>query len=437
VSYGVATGTATGCAITSGVLSSTSAGTCVVTLNKATDTNYLAASSSPTTVTLAKAPQSPITLTSTSGTYGVGLAMAFTGGSGGGAVTYGVANGTATGCAITSGVLSSTSAGTCVVTVNKASDTNYLAASSSPTTVTLSPSAKAPSTTTMFESRSTVNYGNEGAQIFTAIVSGLTSNTQPTGVMTFKFGAQTLCSTSNSFWVNAHAVSYSCALTSVELPVGSYSVVAFYSGDGHYLASSSSPAMYFTVAKDSSKTVVSESATHALYGSEGGVTFKATVTAFYGESVAGDPVTIHVGSALCSGVTNPSGVFSCSVANSALPAGSYPVSATYAGDTNIAGSSSTNSTTFAVWVAPVFTSANSAGAVVGHFFSFHVSATGYPTVSYSISGALPAGVSFNGSTGLLSGTPANGTALTWTFTITATNSVGSTSQLFKLKITAH
>jgi hypothetical protein len=426
------------CHLSGTTLSATGSGTCYVSAIKSGDANWLVSTASALqSFVFTATAQTPITLTSTSGIYGVGLTMTFTGGSGTGLVSYGVANGTATGCSITSGVLSSTSAGTCIVTVNKASDTNYLAASSAPATVTLSPSAKAPSTTTMSQSRSTVTYGNEGAQTFTAIVSGLTSNTQPTGTMTFKFGAQTLCSTPTFYWVNAHAVSFSCSLSSVELPAGSYTVVAVYSGDSHYAGSTSSPALSFTVAKDSSKTVVSESATHALYGSEGGVIFKAKVTAFYGESVAGDPVTIHIGSATCSGVTNGSGVFSCSIANSALPAGSYPVSATYAGDTNVAGSSSTNSTTFAVWVAPVFTSANNASAVVGHFFSFHVSATGYPAVSYSISGAMPSGVSFNSSTGVLSGTPANGTAGTWTFTITATNSAGSTSQTFKLKITAH
>src|SRR5580704_10359627 len=45
-------GTASGCAVSSGQLNSTSAGTCFVTATKAADANYNAISSAPTTVTL-------------------------------------------------------------------------------------------------------------------------------------------------------------------------------------------------------------------------------------------------------------------------------------------------------------------------------------------------------------------------------------------------
>ncbi|MGD0692845.1 MAG: putative Ig domain-containing protein [Acidimicrobiales bacterium] len=57
--------------------------------------------------------------------------------------------------------------------------------------------------------------------------------------------------------------------------------------------------------------------------------------------------------------------------------------------------------------------------------------------SVFVSGTLPHGVSFNTSTGVLSGTPSNGTTGTYHVTITATNSFGSTSQAFTLNVTAH
>jgi PKD repeat protein len=46
-------------------------------------------------------------------------------------------------------------------------------------------------------------------------------------------------------------------------------------------------------------------------------------------------------------------------------------------------------------------------------------------------------VSFNSSTGVLSGTPGNGTTGNYTVTITATNAFGSTSQTFTLHVTSH
>jgi hypothetical protein len=88
-------------------------------------------------VTISKAMQSALTLSSTSGTYGTPLTLVVSGGSTAGAVTYVVANGSATGCSQTSGSLTSTSSGTCTVTATMASDTNFNAVSSAATTVTL------------------------------------------------------------------------------------------------------------------------------------------------------------------------------------------------------------------------------------------------------------------------------------------------------------
>jgi hypothetical protein len=111
------------------------------------------------------------------------------------------------------------------------------------------------------------------------------------------------------------------------------------------------------------------------------------------------------------------------------------VSATYAGDSNINGSNSTNALSFSVGVKPVFASATSTSDAVGHSFSFTVTASGSPT--FAISGSLPHGVTFNTSTGVLSGSPSAGTTGTYNVTITATNSFGSTSQAFTLNVTAH
>ena len=82
--------------------------------------------------------QAPLTITSLSGTLGNFLTLAVSGGSGTGAVTFSVTNGTAGGCAIAGNNLSATSAGTCLVTATKAGDTTYLPVSSSATSVPFS-----------------------------------------------------------------------------------------------------------------------------------------------------------------------------------------------------------------------------------------------------------------------------------------------------------
>jgi hypothetical protein len=75
--------------------------------------------------------------TNASGSYS--LAMTTTGGSGSGAVTYAVVNGTATGCSVPSSTLTATTAGTCLVTATKAASTGYNQTSSIQTTVVFSP----------------------------------------------------------------------------------------------------------------------------------------------------------------------------------------------------------------------------------------------------------------------------------------------------------
>jgi len=84
--------------------------------------------------------------------------------------------------------------------------------------------------------------------------------------------------------------------------------------------------------------------------------------------------------------------------------------------------------------APVITSANNTTFTVGTAGSFTVTKTGNPTPTLSESGTLPAGVTFNSTTGALSGTPAAGTGRVYNITFTASNLVGTTTQNFKLTV---
>jgi hypothetical protein len=86
-------------------------------------------------------------------------------------------------------------------------------------------------------------------------------------------------------------------------------------------------------------------------------------------------------------------------------------------------------------VGPAITSAASASSIVGTAFSFTVTTTGSPTPALTETGALPAGVTFtdNGNgTATIAGTPASGSGGSYPIQITASNSVGGSTQSFTL-----
>jgi len=114
--------------------------------------------------------------------------------------------------------------------------------------------------------------------------------------------------------------------------------------------------------------------------------------------------------------------------------GVYPVEFTA---TNGVGSAATQDFTLIVNAPPAFTSANATTFAVGTSGSFTVTASGVPAPTFSESGALPNGVSFNDSTGVLSGTPSSGTGGTFNITFTASNGVSpNATQSFILSVDA-
>ena len=96
------------------------------------------------------------------------------------------------------------------------------------------------------------------------------------------------------------------------------------------------------------------------------------------------------------------------------------------------GGTGTKALTITVTVAaPVVSSAATASGKIGTAFSYQITASGTPT-SYSATG-LPAGLTINTATGLISGTPT--TAATTAVTVGASNAGGTGIKALTITVT--
>ncbi len=111
--------------------------------------------------------------------------------------------------------------------------------------------------------------------------------------------------------------------------------------------------------------------------------------------------------------------------------GEYPI--TFAASNGV-GTNATQNFTLRVNQAPAITSSASAAFTTGAAASFTVTTTGTPKPTLAETGTLPSGVTFDTTTGLLSGTPAVGTGGTYPISFTASNRVGSNTQIFTLTV---
>jgi len=273
----------------------------------------------------------------------------------------------------------------------------------------------------------TVN-GSTSASVTYGTAATLSESGLPsaaTGSVTFSSGATTLCT--------ATLPATSCN-TSTTLTPGSYAVTASYAGNNTY-ASSTSTSVNLTVNKltpTMSITVHSSTSPYTVnYGST------ATLAETGLPSGATGTVTFTSGSTTLCTATLPT--TSCTTSTT-LPGGSYTVTGTYSGNTLYNGVTSTNTVSLTVDQSPAITSSNSSSFTVGTAGTFQVTATGYPAPTFSdanFSGcttSLPSGVTFSSSTGVLSGTPANGTVGSYTVCFNATNTAGTATQTFTLAV---
>ncbi len=152
VSFAVTTGP-TVCSITGSTLTATAVGSCTVTATKAGDAAFNPATGT-VAVTVTRANQAALLATATPSTliFGGTSALATSGGSGTGAVSFAVTTGP-TICSIAGATATATGVGTCTITATKAADANFNVATAT-TTITVNntvPTVTAPATGTTLE----------------------------------------------------------------------------------------------------------------------------------------------------------------------------------------------------------------------------------------------------------------------------------------------
>jgi hypothetical protein len=181
----------------------------------------------------------------------------------------------------------------------------------------------------------------------------------------------------------------------------------------------------FTLTVNQASAITSANSTTFTVGAAGSFTV----------TVAGSPTpTLSESGALPNGVTFNATTGVLSGTPGTGTGGTYNISFTAS---NGVGSNAVQSFTLAVNQAAAITSANSTTFTVGTAGSFTVMTTGIPAPTLSESGALPSGVTFNATTGVLSGTPGSGTGGTYNISFTASNGVGSNAvQNFTLTVHA-
>ncbi|MBI5029327.1 MAG: putative Ig domain-containing protein [Chloroflexi bacterium] len=182
----------------------------------------------------------------------------------------------------------------------------------------------------------------------------------------------------------------------------------------------------FALTVNEASAITSSNATTFIVGQAG--TFNVTTRGY-------PKPTLTKTGALPTGVSfvdNGNGTATLSGTPSSSTAGTYPFNITAH---NGVGVDATQSFTLTVNQAPAITSANNTTFTVGTAGSFTVTKTGLPTPTLSMTGSLPGGVTFNTTTGVLSGNPAVGSGNTFALTFSANNGIApSATQNFTLTV---
>lgn len=284
----------------------------------------------------------------------------------------------------------------------------------------------------------------DAVQSFTLTVNGPPSFTSASAT-TFTIDTPTIPAT---FPVTATGMpAPTVTLTSGTLPAGVTFTPGSPSGTLTWSGTGTAGTTSLTFTATNSVSTVNQTFTLSIVAATGPVITSATSATFavgalntFTVTTTGNPKpALTVSGALPSGVTfvdNGNGTATISGTPTAPSTSSLGITAQ-----NSKGTANQSFTlTVVAGVAPAFTSATSATFTIGSAGTFTVSASGVPTPAIArTAGTLPSGITFtaftNG-TATFSGTPASGTAATYTQTLTASNSVSTVTQTFSLIVSA-
>ena len=420
ITYAITNGSASGCALASTVdietITSTTAGSCTIIATKASDNNYLAATSAPMTFTFTQAPQGVLTITSaTTGTLATPLTLTSTGGSGTGTLTYSV---TGSGCSITANILSATQATACVVTATNSGDTYYAPTTSAPVSVSFQLATLAtPVITSVLAAGSstslTVTYTADShatsitLNLYSTAVGGVAVSTS-----NFVSGSTISGLTpGTTYYFSLIAIGTSPYANSLESVRTS----------GATLTGAVAPIIDLQPTISAAFTTVGqmETLTVSVHSSDGGALNYQWF--FGGSSIPGATSAIYI-----------------FTTTSTLQSGDYHA---VVGESLRGTSATTTSANVTLTVSgPIQIATPSAGlsATQGFAYSLAITASGGTTpLSYSLSSGAQAlaasGLALNTSTGVISGTPTE--TGTVTVAVTATDSVGSSATTSPFTIT--
>jgi hypothetical protein len=330
-------------------------GTDTVTAAYSGDSNF-AAQSTTTTLTITKAtPVMTEAAAPASIAYGAQDSLSFAGLPGGATGTVTFASGGSTLCTATLPAAScqtatTLAAGTYNVTATYSGDGNYNGATAIGASFTVTKA-----TTSFSESAApaSISYGTADTLSAAGLPGGAT------GTVTFASGGSTLCT--------ATLPAVSCA-TSTTLVPGIYDVTATYSGDSNHTGATAIGAS-FTVTKATTSLTESAAPASVPYGttdtlSASGLPGGATGTVTFSSG----------GSTLCT-ATLPA--VSCSTSANLAPS-TYPVTATYSGDSNYAGATATGAS-FTVTKANTTMTESASPASIGYGSQDTLSFAGLPS----------------------------------------------------------